>query len=261
MDTMSNLYKSEKLKRYRLIAADGEIGSINDFYFEQPGWDVRYLVVDAGNWLNRREVLISPIAIGRINEQEKTIDIELTKQQLQKSPSIDRHKPISRRYEEQYYRHFNWTPYWSAIEMDPISIPAPTESFGQQDMEHMDDSAAAREKYLRSESEVTGYHIAALDERIGIVKELIVDCYYWIVRYLVIDTRKWLPSKKVLLSPAWVTEINWSDQTVCVDLAREAIASAPEYDEAQPISREYEATLFKHYGMQVYWDERKKMNQ
>lgn len=258
---MPTLYTTDNLKGYTLIAADGEIGSVADFYFEQPGWDLRYLVVDTGNWLNRREVLISPVAVGKILSQEKTIDIELTRQQLQNSPRVDQHKPVSRRYEEQYYQHFNWTPYWSAIEMDPLSIPVSDGMFSKPEQDGRNTDNEAQEQYLRSSSEITGYHIETLDDRIGVVRQLVIDCYYWVVRYLVIDTRKWLPAKKVLLSPAWVTQINWSEQTVDVDLGRQAIATAPEYDSSLPISREYETALFKHYGMQVYWDQRIKMNQ
>ena len=44
---------------------DGEIGKLDDFYFDDKSWTIRYLVADTGNWLLGRKVLISPIALGK----------------------------------------------------------------------------------------------------------------------------------------------------------------------------------------------------
>ena len=53
------------LEGYAVGATDGTIGHVEDFYFDDRAWVVRYLVVEAGAWLSSRKVLISPIAIGR----------------------------------------------------------------------------------------------------------------------------------------------------------------------------------------------------
>lgn len=43
------------LKRFTIAATDGNLGSMADLYFDDRNWAVRYLVVDAGNWLQGRE--------------------------------------------------------------------------------------------------------------------------------------------------------------------------------------------------------------
>ena len=53
------------LRGYRIRATDGLIGTVDDFYFDDQDWGIRYLVVDTGCWLSGRKVLISPAAIGR----------------------------------------------------------------------------------------------------------------------------------------------------------------------------------------------------
>ena len=56
------LQSIQKLYADKLGAADGEIGHVKDFYFDDQSWAVRYLVADTGGWLNGRQVLISPYA-------------------------------------------------------------------------------------------------------------------------------------------------------------------------------------------------------
>jgi hypothetical protein len=68
------------------------------------------------------------------------------------------------------------------------------------------------------------------------------------LRYLVIDTRNWLPGKNVLVAPAWIRHVDWAQREVTVDLSRDALRSAPPYDAFSAISREYEAALYAHYG-------------
>jgi hypothetical protein len=96
----------------KLGAADGEIGHVKDFYFDDRNWAIRYLVADTGSWLPGRQVLLSPYSVGRLDQAEKILRVNLTRKQIEDSPSIDLHKPVSRQYEEEYYRYFGWPYYW-----------------------------------------------------------------------------------------------------------------------------------------------------
>jgi len=77
-------------------------------------------------------------------------------------------------------------------------------------------SASGRrdDPHLRSTRQVTGYHIHATDGELGHVEDFIVDDENWAVRFLVVDTRNWLPGKKVLLSPQWIERVEWADSSV-----------------------------------------------
>jgi len=46
-------------ENFKIIATDGEIGHVKDFYFEDDDWVVRYLVAETGTRLSSRKVLIS----------------------------------------------------------------------------------------------------------------------------------------------------------------------------------------------------------
>jgi len=40
------LDKAKTLKGYKLDSLDGEIGKVNEFYFDDQHWAIRYLVAD-----------------------------------------------------------------------------------------------------------------------------------------------------------------------------------------------------------------------
>ena len=107
------LRSSKQLYGYKLGASDGEIGHVKDFYFDDQSWAVRYLIADTGSWLPGRQVLISPHSVGRLQESATDVLlVNLTREQIENSPSIDERKPVSRHYEEEYHRYFGWPYYW-----------------------------------------------------------------------------------------------------------------------------------------------------
>jgi hypothetical protein len=109
-------------------------------------------------------------------------------------------------------------------------------------------SEADEQSHLRGSFEVTGYRIHAKDGEIGHIEDLVVDDEDWIVRYVEVDTRNWLPGKKVLIQSGRIQQIDWENQSVTMSLTRYAIESAPPYDPSMLITPDYEVQLFKHYG-------------
>lgn len=92
------LIKATTLKGYKLDSLDGEIGQVDEFYFDDQYWAICYLVANAGNWLTGRLVLISPYALKSIDSKTKHIGIDLSQQQIEESPSLNSHKPVSRQF-------------------------------------------------------------------------------------------------------------------------------------------------------------------
>jgi hypothetical protein len=107
---------------------------------------------------------------------------------------------------------------------------------------------------LRSTKEVIGYRIKASDGEIGHVEDFIIDDQDWIIRYMVVDTRNWLPGRKVLVSPQWIEKVSWADSEVRIDLSRKAVEQSPKYDPSTPVNREYEVRMYDYYGRPVYWE-------
>ncbi|MEO8140536.1 MAG: PRC-barrel domain-containing protein [Gemmatimonadota bacterium] len=244
------LHKAKALKGRQLIATDGAIGSVADFYFDDQFWAIRYLVAETGSWLTGRAVLLSPYAVDSVSADGKEIVTALSRKQIEASPSIESNKPVSKQFEESYYGYYGWPSYYGgplmwgsypSISRDPEYWAAPEPGKNSWD------------PHLRSVREVTGYHILATEGEIGHVSDFIIDDESWAIRYLVVDSSNWLPGKKVLVSSDWIEKVSWETATVSVRLTREAIKSAPDYVEEALLEREYETRLHGHYQRPGYW--------
>ena len=257
------LINANTLKDHRLDCTDGQLGKVKEFYFDDHYWTVRYLIVDTGNWLTGRQVLISPHALLAVNYNERTIGVALTKKLVAESPGLDTDKPVSRQYEQDYYRYYGWPGYWEGAYMwgsSPYLLgPAPflgtplnLQKSGEK-WAHSSQDENSWDPHLRSTDDVRGRHIEATDGGIGHVDDFIIDDQTWAVRYLVIDTMNWWPGKKVLLAPQWIEEISWGESTVFVNLSRDKIRQSPEYTETALLTRDYEMTLHRHYDRKGYW--------
>ena len=246
------LSKANTLKGYTLDSLDGELGKVKEFYFDDQHWTIRYLVADTGNWLMDRQVLISPYALVAMNKEAHHITIDLTKKQIEDSPSLDSDKPVSRQFEENYYKYYGWPMYWGGPYLwgsyyCPIMVRNHEESGEFTQGEKTWDS------HLRSTHAVSGYHVQAADGEIGHVEDFIIDDETWAIRYLVIDTQNWWPEKQVLVSPQWIERVSWGESKVFVDLSRETIKQSPEYTEESLLTRDYETGLHRHYNRHGYW--------
>jgi hypothetical protein len=247
---------NKRLRDFVIHATDGELGSVHQAYFDDETWAIRYLIVDTGGWLGGRRVLISPFSIIRMDWDAKRLDVALTKEQVENSPDIDTHRPVSRQHEAAYLGYFGFPYYWggpflwgTAYYPTGVAVSATPSAEALANRIRMESS----DSHLRSTEAVTGYSIEAADGEIGHVNGFVVDDEAWAIRYIEVATRSWLPGKKVLVSPAWIERVSWTSSKVYVGLSREAIKDAPEYVESRPINREYEHQLYFHYGRPPYW--------
>lgn len=258
---------ANEIKGYSLSASDGEIGNVHDLLFDDETWEVRYFVVDTGGWLPGRKVLIAPEAFGRANWIDRVIDVDLTKEQIKASPKVDTDKPVSRQHETDYRSHYDWPQYWAgatesgdlghrAIERpagDNYPAPAEVQEVRPPDLGGIDADPGSDDVHLRSLREVTGYDIEAVNGEIGHVDDLVLDDENWSVRYMVVDTGKFLPGKRVLISPEWIARTSWEESSVIVDVTREQLKDGPEFDPSTPVNRQYEERLYDFYGRPTYW--------
>jgi hypothetical protein len=246
------LRNARQLENFVVHAADGELGTVDELYFEDETWAIRYLTVAIG-FLGSRRVLISPISVTHVDWIDKRLDVALTKTQVANSPNIDTAKPVSRQHEITYSEYYGYPCYWGGPFLwGPVYYPgavntAPNDATAERIQGKSMDS------HLRSIEAVTGYHIEATDGAIGHAAGFILDDEAWAVRYVEVATKNWWPGKKVLVSPAWIQRVSWEDSQVCVDLSREAIQSAPEFVDFTSITRDYEIRLYSHYGRPSYW--------
>jgi sporulation protein YlmC with PRC-barrel domain len=237
---------------YKIHATDGELGKVDEFYFDNKSWNIRYMVVETGNWLLGRKVLISPAALKTPDWTSKVFPVALTREQVRNSPDIDTKKTVSRLHEIELQKHYTWPVYWDGA-MNPggmhggVPFPALREETDKAE-EEAPAQRAQEDPYLRGTRAVTGYRIHAMDGPIGHVEDYLVDDKNWNIRFLVVDIGVWLPGRKVLVSPDRIKSVNWGVSEVFTDLSRAAISTSPEFDPSKLLSEDYAGVLFRHYG-------------
>jgi hypothetical protein len=255
------LRRVQKIYGFTVRAKDDDVGEVHDLYFDDESWAVRYFAIDTGSWLFGRRILLFPTALEPPRWEEQVLPVALTREQVENSPDINLDKPVSRQQLVELHEYYGWPAYWAGSPLLGTATVGvyPTVLAGAEAVEEeVQSEDGLTEKYrgdpnLRSTREVIGYHIQAQDGEIGHVEDFFISEEDWVIRYIFVDTRNWLPGRKVLVSPSWIEEIKWGPAKVYVDLSREQVKHSPEYDPSASISREYETDLHRYYGRPGYW--------
>ena len=215
----------------KLGASDGEIGHVKDFYFDDQNWAVRYVLADTGSWLPGRKVLISPHAFGSLDQAGKLLAVNLTRKQIEDSPSIESHKPVSRQYEEEYYRYYGWPSYWQGDGLLGLSglpiVDLPAKLLPNKSATASGAQPDRADAHLRSTQAVNGCHIKASDGMIGHVCDFMMDARSWAIRPLVVKTGHRLSGGEVQIPTTEVDRVSYEESTVFVNLTGEAIKQSP----------------------------------
>jgi hypothetical protein len=214
----------------KLGASDGEIGHVKDFYFDDQDWVIRYVVADTGSWLPGRQVLLSPHAFGRFNQTDKILRVNLTRQQIENSPPMELHKPLSRQYEDLYFQYYGWPAYWQGdglwgmsgspvvgMPLPPVPPQRPPPRVGRADA------------HLQSTNAVNGYIVEAHDGAVGHVQDFMIDNESWAIGELIVKTDHHFSGKEVQISSSQVARVSYNKSTVFVDLACEDFEQSPEH--------------------------------
>lgn len=245
------LHQGLAFKGFSIEASDGKIGTVSDFLFDETSWKLRWLVVDTGSWLKDRKLLLHPSAIDKVDAPARAVLVNLTRDQVEKSPDIATDEPVSMQMEYRLYGYYGVDPLWGGGYYGGNAIARP---MAPPVYDGADVAAALRgdhgpgDKHLRSLAETTGYNIHASDGEMGHVESFLIDDQSWDIRYLVADTKNWWFGRHVLLSPASVREISWEQHKICLNLTCYKIKGSPPWDATGLLSRAYEKLLQAHYN-------------
>jgi uncharacterized protein YrrD len=244
------LHQGLAFKGFSIEATDGKIGTVSDFLFDDSTWKLRWLVVDTGNWLNDRKILIHPSAIDKADIPVKALLVKLTREQVEKSPGSATDEPVSLQMEYGLYGYYGVDPLWGQGYYGGNAIAKP---LAAPDFREANGAAAPGQSHrpgdphLRSLAEVTGYNIHATDGEIGHIESFLIDDEGWDIRYLVVNTRNWWFGRHVLLSPASIATIAWDQHKVDLNLTCYKIKGSPPWDPTSLLDRAYEQVLHAYY--------------
>ena len=80
---------------------------------------MRWLVVDCGNWLTGRKVLIHPSAILQEDLERQQFVVALTKAQVKGSPELVKIAGLAAD-ETELYDYYGWDPHWGGANLAGI---------------------------------------------------------------------------------------------------------------------------------------------
>lgn len=189
------------LLRCPVITADGEKRPIQGFLFDDQSWLIRYLIVDAGNWLAPRPVVVSTAAVAAPDWKGKCVHTQLTVEQLLGSPPAETVRPVSRQQELAWSRHFGWPEGKGGWHFP--SIPARRE-FGESE----DD-----DPHLRRAWDLRGYEVWGNEGAVGHLDGYLVGERSWHIGYLAVRATEWVRGEQ-LISTEDVCGISWAEHRV-----------------------------------------------
>lgn len=223
------LINTTELVGSQIDATDDDLGRVRDLLFTDDDWMLRDLVVDTGSWLPGRLVLLSTDVLRKCRPEEDTISVDLTREEVEKAPSMDCSMPVSRQYETYLQHKYLW------LRGDQ------TPAFGA-DWATNDTPAEERSKlppppgnpHLRSLEAVLEYDIVTPNGELSSAEGLMIDPVTWHISHWVIETGTWLSGRRVLLASEWIESIDWAKETIHVTASEDAIRDFPEYPAIPP---------------------------
>ncbi len=195
-----------------VTATDGKIGAVRDFLFDDESWTVRYLVVDVGNLLKRRDVVLATAAVQQLDWTSRTLRVNFTREQVRHSPDVDTEQPVSRQQEIAMRDYFGWFAYWvdeqvyGALRSMPVGVQYPTRR--------------KADSHLRSAWYLRGYTVSSGRSEIGHLESYIMDEASWHVGYLDVKAGDWLQSRSLLVPTDCVESISWPHHRISLSPSR-----------------------------------------
>ena len=249
----------KKMIGIAIKAQDGEIGAVDQLFFDDQSWAIRYLVVTIGSLLIHRKVLISPAALDGFSNHELVVNA--TTDQVRNSPDIDTEKPISREKEEELHDYYAWSYYWGyplyynslGTELYPNIQYTDAFIYQLNKKNETDKDHVKAENHLRSTHEVIGYSVSTINGEFGYVDDFLTDTQHWGIRYLVLNTGDFLPGRKIIVAAHWVKDISWDNRSVSFDLNIDTLRNGPTYDPSIPLTRDFERRVYEYYEKNPYW--------
>jgi sporulation protein YlmC with PRC-barrel domain len=199
-----------------VFATDGEIGNVRNLLFDDRSWTIHYLVVDVGSWLTQKDRVLPITAIERIDWEDKTFHLRLTRKQVDDSPGVEAEESVSRQQEIAMKQYFGPLAYWVDSELGASTIPT-----GRKYPVHTEE-----DPNLRSVWNLSGYPVWTTDGELGYLESFIVDGASWHLSYLSVRAGTWLSTGSVLVPTNSVKSISWADRRIDVDQTREGLRAS-----------------------------------
>ncbi|KGX90758.1 hypothetical protein N781_06560 [Pontibacillus halophilus JSM 076056 = DSM 19796] len=227
------LHLASDLEHYHLQASDGEIGNVQDLYFDWTHWTVRYVVVDTRKWLPGKKVILSPYVFHTVVQEEETLYMTKSKGSIQELPSVEAQI--------------------KSTDSDDVSYaPYDHARFHRDEQDGWN-----RNNRMQSVNELSFDSFPFYTEegeRVGTITDVLIENKTWDIRYLVVRTESTFQQSYILVSPEWLFQREMEEMGVFyLNMNKETLEKVPSYDGESNVPRSYEEQLYNACHMPKYW--------
>ena len=226
---------------YKVGVGATSFGHVKDFYFDDRGWTVRYLLIKPLRRYGLDKLLLSPSSLGELKDADKVVPAIVPVEKMLSAPKQEEELTVSRQYEIALSEHYGWPFYWDG----KLTSTTPLVTLPDEVV------LPEGDPNLRSAVEVMGYTVQANDDTVGHIDDFVVSTETWCVESVVVDTRDWLPDRKVTLSHRKVERIDWQSGTIFIPSKTEDVEKLAAFDERAPVNRKVEVRFYDYCGRPV----------
>ena len=233
------------MRGYDVNSPDGPVGKVRDFYFDDQTWRIKYIVVRTSKLAEEKDVLILPQSLATTGQWTSSLLLNISRDEVGKSPDIDTDMPVSRQHEMAVRSHFGADVYYSwgggfmgshNLDLSGYEFPEITRNKNGTEFD----------PHLFSVRSVTGLRADAADGRCGHVRDFVIDANESVIRFLVVETGSIFAAKKVIISPLVNARMNPDGSSVEINLPRMKVFESPEYDRSDLDSEPFDQRVARH---------------
>ncbi len=227
----------------QVLIAETSVGTIRDIIFDANEWQIRYILVRTGGWLNRKSVFIFPSQIIKIDWPQQAIQLSITQHQFNNNPTLNSH----------FFDYYHWPYFWTGAGIWGVAATSDIFKEGtppEDPSEFKSDNKLELKKappLLKSIIGTLDYHTQASDSDLGYIEDFSFDDQIWAIRYVVVDARTLWPNRSLIFSPEWIESIDWDQLNIRFRFASELIRGSPSFNFRTVITPEYEKSLSSYY--------------
>jgi hypothetical protein len=222
---------------FSMEAINGEIGKVEDFYFNDQDWTIRYLMAKTVIWPDSRKVLISPKTLISSHRNGGTSTANFTKMQIANGEEDGSEKPVSWQQQAELYLYYPWHSLWGTSfyseRIGKIDKTYSGEDITVQDPTNKNGKRIDENQHWWSTLAVNGYRIHGLDGEIGSITDFIIDDQSWQLTYLVVDTNHRSDRKRVMIPVSYIRELQWVNSRMDVNLSVISLKDSKVFEESE----------------------------
>lgn len=231
-------------------ANDERLGKVRDLYFLPADWTVRFVLLETDHWFSGRTVCVPTEVFDQVVWTERNAQVAVDREQIER---VSQHDVGKAEDDIDLARSGSWSSYWSAD--DPTggtndigggasadaSSPSAQRTHEQSTsgtrlaspasvhpLTSVDQPASQRE--LRLLKTLWNFHVETIDGSVGHIDDFLIDDQSWEIRYIVVETRNWMPGRRVLVGREAAESISWPQQRIRLRQTSQAVRESPSYE-------------------------------